>query len=61
MLGALGAREVEVVTGLVEQLVPRRVELLDALVLEQRGDVGVGDAEALERVEHAAGVRRRRR
>ena len=55
-VGDVGAGEVEVGLRLVEQLAPGGLELLDALALEQRGHVGVGDAEALEGVEHAAGL-----
>ena len=39
-----------------EELVPGLLELVDALVLELRGDLGVRDAEPLEAVEHLGGL-----
>ena len=41
-----------------EQLAPGLLELVDALALELGGDVGVGDAQPLEAVEHLARPRR---
>ena len=49
-MSGLLLRRVELSLDRVEQLLPRRLELLDALVLEHLEDVGEVDADALQGV-----------